>query len=50
MRFVAASDKETRAYVQIDEALIEGVPDEALRYMKEELARGVYYAFYKYNP
>ena len=45
MRFVASSTKETRAFVQIDEAYVYGVPSEALEYIKAELARGVYYAF-----
>lgn len=45
MRFVATSSKETRAFVQIDEALITGAPVEAIEYIKEELARGIYYEF-----
>jgi hypothetical protein len=45
MRFVASSNKETRAFVQMDEVYISGVPNEAMVYIKNELARGVYYAF-----
>lgn len=45
LHFVATSNKETRPFVQIDEAYIYGVPSEAIDYIKAELDRGVYYGF-----
>lgn len=43
--YVADSSLRRGAFVKIDDINIMGIPSEAIKYIKDELARGVYYAF-----
>lgn len=45
MHYVADSSMRRGPFALIDNAEISGIPAEAIKYIKDELARGIYYAF-----